>query len=1119
MNYRLNSRLLVRVIGTTFLVLVCVHLLHAFQVNRQADTLLEQAQQAKAEKDYARSTLFLDHYLQREPDDLHAKAEYGLVLALSARSAPQEWRALHVLEEVVQQLPEHREARERLAHLAVKLREYQKATNILKPLRSRLKGKDLGELEHTLGWCYLAANEIEEAMRAFQSAVYHAPKYLPGYVDLARLSRREGDQKQAEETIQAMVQFNPRDAEAYVERARYRRKGKQWEPAARDYQTAIQLAPESIDVYLEAAELARFRGHIETARELLQKGIKKKPEHAHLYLVAAYLERDVKQSDQALHWIQSGLKRRPDSAPLLTLLAQTLSEKGEFKELVSIQAKLDQLNVGSHWGEYVQALREMEGNKWVEAARRFERLRKAFQGAPIHLHNLELSLAECYRHCADLSLEIKACSRALNADSVSHLALIVRNNALLQDGQLRYAYDGWQQMQKNGTKAFAGQSWIGIARVLLRWYQTQTTNPDWTQLERVVKQATLAKADPAKVLMLEVEMRLAREQFTKAKQLLSQGITKHRDDIALWIALVDLNARQGDWYLAQQLMSQAQRHFGDRAELRLAQLNLVLQYQTIDRTTISRLEVLLEDIDKFTPEEQGKLWQAMASAHARAGAYGDAIRTCQQWLNLQPYSMAASVALFDLANHRWSEKHLDLAIDQMKYIEGSKGIRWRCAAALRWIGRLQRTGDRTAATKAQEQLREVAKLNPNHTRGLLLQAKLDELEGELDQAIESYLTVFRRGDYHAATVEHLISLLMEKKRFLEAEQIYKTYSTHAQVSRSLARLGAELSLEIRDSQSAVNRARRAINPKSTDYRDFLWQIEIYHQLGRYIEAEQLINESLERFKKVPALWQAKIQHYLLTNKREQAESLLTQMTPHLRERDRTVALAQCYELLGLQKEAEQAYLLAYQKQSMDPILIQRLAQFYVGLEEYEKAVKYLKPLAHPRSLAPKQQIHWARRQLALIEARYHAMVSNEQNPSLSQHQRVHKALQWLKLNWKKGQESVHERRYRAFVLATLPERRSEALTMLEDSFSETALTAEERFRLAHLYNTYGERAQADQQFRALLSAEPRNARYLAGYIRQLIDEGAKREARHWLYRLQQLEPESARTRRLQSMIR
>ncbi|HKB42483.1 MAG TPA: tetratricopeptide repeat protein, partial [Gemmataceae bacterium] len=290
MNKRLNVRLLLRV-GIALVVLgIATHLLHAFQVGRQARAFREDGYRAAQEKDFERSADALGRYLILRPDDREARLKRGVSLSRVAVTPAARERAYRFLEASLRKGPDNVEARETLGHLAVQLGRFREAAQHLEPLRDA--PVDRAELEQTLAWCYIGAGDHRQAVRCFENAIRQAPTCVVNYVQLADLFQRTGQTDQARAVLDRLVRANEKSAEAHAARARYRQGVGQLDEAADDLARARQLAPDDAGLLLETAELARRRDRLDDARHLFRDGLAAHRNDVRFPLSLARLEHD-----------------------------------------------------------------------------------------------------------------------------------------------------------------------------------------------------------------------------------------------------------------------------------------------------------------------------------------------------------------------------------------------------------------------------------------------------------------------------------------------------------------------------------------------------------------------------------------------------------------------------------------------------------------------------------------------------------------------------------------------------------------------------------------------------------------------------------------------------------
>src|SRR5262249_44638453 len=289
-----------------------------------------------------------------------------------------------------------------------------------------------------------------------------------------------------------------------------------------------------------------------------------------------------------------------------------------------------------------------------------------------------------------------------------------------------------------------------------------------------------------------------------------------------------------------------------------------------------------------------------------------------------------------------------------------------------------------------------------------------------------------------------------------------------------------------------------------DYRDHLWLADVLTRAGRSGEGRRVLEKLVERSGDLAEGWVALIRHLVREDEWGQAEDALTRAQRRL-SGDNTsyTGLGQCYEALAKVEQAERAYRLALKSAPTDPLVWRQLARFYLDHDRPEEALPHLRVLSVSPSTLP-EHVAWARRMLATLSFQLVALRGAAKGVALPVSEA--EALKLLSLNRHGGKDSVADRRARALVLGTDAGRRQDAGRLFGETLPLAPLTPEEQFRLAQLYEAKGDHSRAGEQMLSLLAAQPRNAQFLAGQVRRLLAWGDRTEARHWLRRLEKIEP-------------
>jgi tetratricopeptide (TPR) repeat protein len=497
MKKKFNVKFFALLVSATALLAAGVHYLHAFQVKRNAKTLLEQARsiysdepslgqtskdfsgdeelsqgeekhkaegdrdhQAKRNHRLHQASELYSAFLRYYPDDVAALFEYGLLLdQLSARNPKMRSRAYTTLDKALRlnrdeevkvggQDVKVAELRRRAVKVGMSLGLFSEAKDHLQTLMKTMP--DNGGLEHLLGQCEEANGDYEGAKRDYENAKSHAPGQIGTYLLLALLERRRLDQKgEADHTIEQAVENNPKSFEAYLAQFTYHREFKEREKADAAIAQAMELAPHKDAVILAAAdwEITRAMGvdpHLNKAHWLLEDGIQLYPKNPAMYLLLAKVRELSGEHSEAINALQKGLQNSPDNPDIAWTLAELLIAKGE-----SADVELDllrRLRVSQSNLDFLQARLQIQQNKWHEAIRILESIRPELAKQPQMSFQADLLLGEAYRQAGGADhqyadQQYSAFRRAFEADSESVAAFLGMGSALLTQERFDQVWD------------------------------------------------------------------------------------------------------------------------------------------------------------------------------------------------------------------------------------------------------------------------------------------------------------------------------------------------------------------------------------------------------------------------------------------------------------------------------------------------------------------------------------------------------------------------------------------------------------------------------------------------------------------------------------------------------
>ena len=268
--------------------------------------------------------------------------------------------------------------------------------------------------------------------------------------------------------------------------------------------------------------------------------------------------------------------------------------------------------------------------------------------------------------------------------------------------------------------------------------------------------------------------------------------------------------------------------------------------------------------------------------------------------------------------------------------------------------------------------------------------------------------------------------------------------------------------------------------------------------GDAAQAELLLRKTREKDRSDFTAALVLLRHLVRHKQTEAAQTLFQQLAENQGVRQRPGDLAQCHVALGQTEPAMGVYRRLLETQPNDAVALRALAELHLRRQQLEAAAPLLSRLLDAQGTLPPSEVHWARRQLAIVWA---------------ERGRRHQALTLLDRNQQDGSAIADEQRVRAVVLATSPRRvdQQAAVKLLGDLSDQNQLASKDRWLLGRLLESQGQTIEADAHFRAVLTERPGHFEYLEEFAGSLIRRGRLDEATQRLKELRRAEPSTFAT--------
>jgi len=1105
-----------------------VHVLHGFQMGRNADLFRDQADAARGKGDLALACRFYDRYLRLTPSDTESMVKFGEALdELGKKQANQRQRAYFVFEKVLTMEPERSNLRERCIELAMEsLNRPSDAKDHLEILLKKAQEReprDLNleaELEHKLGICSEEMKDKPGAGDWYMNARDHAPAELKHYLRLAHVYQELLDQpKKARETLKDMVARNARNPRAHLERARILLglaafDKKLQAEAAEAIEDARALVATDEKVFLYLAQLARLRGDANEARKHYYDGINIHPKSLAMYFALIRLEVNEKKLDKALQVAEPGLKPMPGEKALLFAPAELLLEKGDVQKTGPVIDQLVKAGYSDILTDYLTARMHVQKAAWSEAEQILDRIRpKVTIEKRVLLGGVDFLLGLCYERLGNPDQALFVYLESVKHDPGNLAARVKVAQTYVNLDRLEEAIREYQQIL-----AFAKVP-VGVDQMLARVLIQQalrlpSRQRRWDVIRDHLDRAAKTLPDSADVPLLRAEVILLENPSKKdeARRLLEKARDAQPDRVEFWLGLAYLAGRDGpDKGLAVLVEAERNPKIKGRVEIPLARMNFLARQPAKDALPV--LKLMEKEAQSRPEEERNRLLTALARAFYICQDIDDATRLWKQVALAQPQNLGLRLILCDLALYFNKGPEADRWITDTRKLEGENGTFWRYGQAYRFYQQAKPKeneppppGAAAFLTQARAMLEEVGKRRPSWHAAAALEGQIDDLEGgRSERAIDNLLRAVNLGDRRSVIIRRLVELLLDRKRFGDAERAIRKLIDQEQtlLAAGLGRIAVQALLRSEEVDRALELALKSVPSDSKSYKDHLWLGQILFTVGKKEDATRELAAACELGPRAAETWETYVYYLASVEQKKEAEAVLLEAQKKLPKNELPLTLATCYTVLGKNAEAEKQYRLALANPPKGRNVPRELADFYLKTAQLEKAEPMIRGFIEAVDISPEQKA-WARRNLAVILG------------SRAEYLQFKKALALLEENHKLDPNSPADQRARAVLMGTHLGHRREAIFLLEDLNRIEPLSHEERFLLVKLYSATGNRSKLRRHIITLVnSPDGKKPLYYAYYVQLLLQLRDLDDAAAWLKELEALAPTSPLTSELQ----
>jgi len=919
------------ILVTTILVAgLSIFWIQRYQVERMDQSVLDQAARAEEKKNFEDAARFYQEYLEVAPDNWEVKLKLADALLKGPKDNAHRQQAAQIYDLYVDRFPaEKKNVRRRLAELYVEMGQFAKARPHLEIL---LKSEpEDGALNFLIGRCQEARNEPDRAMESYKIAIRNgAPQRPEADSRLATLLAQQNKVGDAEKVIEKMVKDHPENYQVYLERGSYLRRfgqtPKQREDAKKELQIALQKAPDDPKVYTELADLARSSNDLAAARQAIEAGLKVLPNEPTLHLERAKLEIAGSSGtiDKAITSLRHSVERLPDDLQLRFYLANLLAQRGgNPAELLTQIGELNRLGLQPFLLRLLEAKNLINGEEWKKAILVLTRLQQHEEQAAELKAQVQDLLAFCYHQLGDRDHEREAYNSSVRAnpkDVQAQFGLaaswLARNDI---DAAIKVYRGLVEQLKLERREAELPAICDRLVPLLIaRNQQRAAAQPDWEDVDKLISMAQKAAPQSSAWVILRTEWLVAQKKIDEAQKLLNEERKRTPRDLALWLRSAELFRQQGKFDEARKLLDQAQQSLGDSVALRLERSRLLIVQGGPNLP--KAFAALAENTASFSPADHRRLLELLAR---EAALLNDRTLLADLWsqvAKLAPVDLEPQLFLFDLALQGKNKAEIQNRLNEIKRLERADGSSGKLGEARYAIWQAANTTDPSEQAKllgsAKSLLNELLlgkPVRPQVPRWLadltlaeLTQPDLsdDVKKQKQHEAAELYLQAIELGLRDLDTIRLATSLLYaegrDKSKEAESKDKLKQLSTKLSETTSagseLQRLFADVALNNRDNESALQLAQKAKEANPDDFRQVRFLVDMLVASQRLADAEKELRAAVEKSPLDPTRRVALVQFFTVTKQLGNAEKAVLEAETALK--DVPLGAAQCCEVLG-----------------------------------------------------------------------------------------------------------------------------------------------------------------------------------------------------------------------------
>ena len=192
------------------------------------------------------------------------------------------------------------------------------------------------EFEHSLGVCYGADGDLEEAARHYRKALELKPELDESELSLADTLRKLGWRDEATEHVRHLLKRSPQSARAHSFLGILLVEQQQLEPATEHFRYALQIDPNLADAHVNLGNVLSAQSELDEAAEHYRTALQIRPDSMSALLGLARIHLHESNADAAAEVLRRVLRIDPGQTPARKQLAYLLLQQRKYADAVAI---------------------------------------------------------------------------------------------------------------------------------------------------------------------------------------------------------------------------------------------------------------------------------------------------------------------------------------------------------------------------------------------------------------------------------------------------------------------------------------------------------------------------------------------------------------------------------------------------------------------------------------------------------------------------------------------------------------------------------------------------------------------------------------------------------------